>query len=136
MSASAGRLWALSVSSDGGSTYQAVAGLRTRSFKAGNTNVDVTTADSPNRWRELLGGAGIQSIELDCAGVYQDDAGALILFQAATTSSIIKARLATNGLQIDGSFLVDSYNASGPYNEAETFDAKLQSSGQPTFTYS
>ena len=60
----------------------------------------------------------------------------LKLFVAATTSTLILARLATHGIQIDGSFLVDDFNAAGPYNEATTFDCKLQSSGQPTFTYS
>lgn len=136
MTAKAGRDWALSISSDGGATYTAVAGLRTRSFKAGNTNVDITNADSAGRWRELLGGAGVQTLEIDAAGIAQNDAGFKKLFVAATTSTLILARLATHGIQIDGSFLVDDFNAAGPYNEATTFDCKLQSSGQPTFTYS
>lgn len=134
MSAQAGRLWALSILDNG--NYVPVAGLRTRSFKADNTNIDVTTADSPGRWRELLGGAGIQSLEIDASGIFQQDASAKLLFQAATTSAIHTIRLVTPGIQIDGDFLVDSYEESGPYNDATTFTAKLLSSGQPTFTYS
>lgn len=134
MTAQAGRLWALSIYN--GAAYVPIAGLRTRSFKAGNTNVDVTTADSPGRWQELLGNAGIQSIELDAAGIFQNDAGAKLLFQAATTSTLQTVRLSTPGLQIDGTFLVDEYDEAGPYNDATTFTAKLKSSGQPTFTFS
>jgi TP901-1 family phage major tail protein len=134
MTAQAGRLWALSILSNG--SYVPVAGLRTRSFKADNTNVDVTTADSPGRWRELLGGAGIQSLEIDASGIYQQDASAKLLFQAATTSAIQTMRLVTPGIQIDSNFLVDNYEESGPYNDATTFTAKLMSSGQPTFTFS
>lgn len=134
MAASAGRDWALSVLSNG--SYVPVAGLRTRSFKANNTNVDITTADSAGRWRELLGGAGVQSLDIDAAGIAKNDAGAKILFGAATTSTLQTIRLVTNGIQIDGTFLIDSYNAAGPYNEAQTFDVKLLSSGQPTITLS
>lgn len=134
MAASPGRNWILYLLIAG--TYTNVAGLRTRSFTANNTNVDVTTVDSAGRWRELLGGAGIQSLDLDFAGIHQNDAGAKTLFQAATSSSLITVRLVTAGIQIDMTALVDSYKSDGPYNEAATFEFKLLSSGQPVFTYS
>jgi TP901-1 family phage major tail protein len=134
MTAQAGRLWALSILSGG--SYVPVAGLRTRGFKVNNTNVDVTTADSAGRWQELLGGAGVQTLEIDAAGIYQQDATAKLLFQAASTSTLQTFRLVSPGIQIDGTFLVDSYEESGPYNDATTFTAKLMSSGQPTFTFS
>lgn len=134
MAANAGRNWALYVLIAG--AYVAVAGLRTRSFTANNTNIDVTTADSAGRWRELLGGAAIQSIDMDAAGIHQNDASAKTLFAAATTSTLQTMRLVTTGIQIDGQFLIDSYKSDGPYNEATTFEVKLLSSGQPTFTYS
>lgn len=117
-------------------SYVTVAGVRTRSFKADNTNVDVTTADSAGRWQELLGGAGVQSLEIDIAGIYQQDSTAKTLFQAATTSTLQTVRLISPGIQIDMTALIDSYEEAGPYNEATTFTAKLLSSGQPTFTYS
>jgi TP901-1 family phage major tail protein len=134
MTAQAGRLWALSILSGG--SYVPIAGLRTRGFKVNNTNVDVTTADSAGRWQELLGGAGVQSLEIDAAGIYQQDATAKLLFQAAATSNLQTMRIVSPGIQIDGAFLVDSYEETGPYNDATTFTAKLMSSGQPTFTYS
>ncbi|TDX61926.1 TP901-1 family phage major tail protein [Methylosinus sp. sav-2] len=134
MTAQAGRLWALSILSGG--SYVPVAGLKTRSFKVNNTNVDVTTADSQGRWQELLGGAGVQSLEIDASGRYQQDATAKLLFQAAATSTLQTMRLASPGIQIDATFLVDSYESSGPFDDATDFTVKLMSSGQPTFTYS
>ena len=134
MSANAGRNWVLSILIAG--AYVPVAGLRARSFTVNNTNVDVTTADSAGRWRELLGGAGIQSLDMDCSGTHQNDATAKALFQAAAASTLQTIRLATTGIQIDMTALIDSYKSDGPYNEAATFEAKLLSSGQPTFTYS
>lgn len=134
MAANAGRVWALSVYN--GTSYVPVAGLKTRSFTANNTNIDVTTADSAGRWRELLPAAGIQSLDIDFAGLHQNDAGAKILFNAATQGTLITARLVTTGIQIDGTFYVDSYKSTGLFNEAATFESKLLSSGQPTFTLS
>lgn len=134
MAANVGRNWILYLLIAG--SYVNVAGLRTRSFTANNTNVDVTTVDSAGRWRELLGGAGIQSLDIDFAGIHQNDAGAKTLFAAATASALQTVRLVTTGIQIDMTALVDSYKSDGPYNEAATFEGKLLSSGQPTFTYS
>jgi len=134
MAAKRGRDWALYIYN--GTSYVAVAGLRTKSFKAGGTEVDVTTADSTGRWQEFLGDAGVQSLELDAAGVYQQDAGAKLMLTAVNTSAITTMRLVSPGIQIDGSFLLTEYSSEGPYNEATTFSVKLRSSGQPTITYS
>jgi TP901-1 family phage major tail protein len=134
MAAGAGRNWAIYIYN--GASYVAVAGLRTRSFTIGNTNVDVTTADSAGRWRELLGNAGVQNLDMEGAGVYQNDAGAKLIAQAASTSTLQTMRLVANGIQIDGTFLVDQFKSDGAYNEGATFEAKFLSSGAVTFTYS
>ncbi len=134
MTAQPGRLWALSIYN--GTAYVPVAGLRARSFKVGNTNVDVTSADSQGRWQEFLGAAGVQNLDIDVSGIYQQDASAKMLFNAAATSTLQVARLVSPGIQIDATFLVDEYDESGPYNDATTFTCRLKSSGQPTFTFS
>lgn len=134
MAANAGRVWALYVYN--GTAYVPVAGLKTRSFSANNTTIDVTTADSAGRWRELLPSAGIQSLDIDFAGVHQNDAGAKLLLNAANQSTLQTCRLVTTGIQIDGTFQVTSYKSDGPFNEAATFEGQLLSSGQITFTLS
>ena len=44
----------------GGGGYTTVAGLRTRRLAFNAETVDITHAESANRWRELLDGAGIK----------------------------------------------------------------------------
>jgi TP901-1 family phage major tail protein len=134
MAAKAGRDWAFYIYN--GTSYIQVAGLRTKSFKANNTEVDVTNADSTGRWRELLGAAGVQTLDIDVAGIYQQDAGAKLAMTAVTTAAITTARLVSPGIQIDGSFLFNEYSSEGPYNEGTTFSLKIMSSGQPTIAYS
>ena len=45
----------------GGGGYTTVAGLRTRRLAFNAETVDITHAESANRWRELLDGAGINA---------------------------------------------------------------------------
>ncbi|MCM2477834.1 phage major tail protein, TP901-1 family, partial [Rhizobium sp. CG5] len=47
-----------------GSAYVTVAGLRSRKLSFNAQTVDVTDAESVGRWRELLGGAGVQRAAL------------------------------------------------------------------------
>ena len=136
MPASSGRDWALSILVNG--SYQQVGGLRTRSLSIDGTNIDVTTADSAGRWREMLPSAGILSLEIDGSGVYQRDVGVkqVIANMTAQTLATLRFANATLGIQIDGTFLVDTFKLTGPYNDANTFEAKFMSSGQPTIAVS
>lgn len=140
MAGQSGTTWALSVRTTASpAAYTALAGLRTRSFKINNNPVDVTTADSTSRWRELLGDTGQVELEIDASGLYQKDApnhllpslvasGASQIFQLVSAAS-------TPGISIVGSFVVTEYEASATYNEAVTFTVKLMSTGAPTITY-
>ncbi|UOF79246.1 phage tail tube protein [Caudoviricetes sp.] len=141
MAAQSGTTWALSVRTTASpAAYTAIAGLRTRSFKINNNPVDVTTADSTSRFRELLGDTGTVELEIDAAGLYQKDAPghllpSLVASGAATVFQLVSAA-STPGITIVGTFVVSEYEASATYNEAATFTVKLLSSGAPTFTYS
>jgi TP901-1 family phage major tail protein len=140
MAAQTGLTWALSVRTAATPTYTAIAGLRTRSFKINNNPVDVTTADSTSRWRELLGDTGTVELEIDASGLYQKDAPghllpSLVVSGAATVFQLVSAS-SSAGITIVGSFVVSEYEASATYNEAATFTVKLMSTGAPTITYS
>ncbi|HEY5278217.1 MAG TPA: phage major tail protein, TP901-1 family, partial [Pseudolabrys sp.] len=50
--------------SDGAGGFTTVAGLRTRRLAFNAETVDVTNAESSNRWRELLDGAGVKRASL------------------------------------------------------------------------
>jgi TP901-1 family phage major tail protein len=139
MPGQSGTTWALSVRTAITPTYTAIAGLRTRSFKINNNPVDVTTAESTGRWRELLGDTGTVELEIDAAGLYQKDAPGHLLpslvASGATTVFKLDSAAVTPGISIVGSFVVTEYEASATYNEAATFTVKLLSTGSLTMTY-
>ena len=142
MAAQSGTTWALGVRTTAGGSpvYTAIAGLRTRSFKVNNNPVDVTTADSTNRWRELLGDTGTVELEIDAAGLYQKDAPTHLLptLVASGASQVFQlvSAASTPGVTIVGSFVVSEFEVTATYNEAVTFTVKLMSTGVPTITYS
>lgn len=132
-SAQSGRTWLLY--NFDGTNYNLIAGTRTKSFAINNTTVDVTTADSPGRWQEFLQSAAIVSMTMNIAGIFQSDIGATALLNASVSEASQTMRLVTAHLQIDGTFFVQDYDESAPYNEAVSFTCKIMANGQPTFTY-
>jgi TP901-1 family phage major tail protein len=130
----------LNTGSTGTPTWTALAGLRTRSFKINNNPVDVTTADSASRFRELLGDTGVVELEIDGSGVYQKDAPTHAL-PAAVSSGAAKmfkfnSASSSAAVEIVGTFVVSEFEISATYNEAATFTVKFLSTGAPTITYS
>lgn len=130
----------INTGSTGTPTWTALAGLRTRSFKINNNPVDVTTADSASRYRELLGDTGIVELEISGSGVYQKDAPTHALPTAvasgATKMFKFNSAAATPALEIVGTFVVSEFEIAATYNEAATFTVKFMSTGAPTITYS
>ncbi len=108
----------------------ALAGVRTKSLSINHEPVDVTT-DDENGFRTLLSEVGESSFELTVDGVTKDST----LFDAATASA---SKLLTdvtidhpNGV-ISGDVYLASYEETGAYNDAITFSATFQSSGEWT----
>ena len=59
---------------DGAGGFATVAGLRTRRLAFNAEKVDVTNAESSNRWRELLDGAGVKRASVSGRGLFKDAA--------------------------------------------------------------
>ncbi|MGI8525866.1 MAG: phage major tail protein, TP901-1 family, partial [Pseudolabrys sp.] len=57
-----------------GAGFTTVAGLRTRRLGFNAETVDITHAESANRWRELLDGAGVKRASLSGRGLFKDAA--------------------------------------------------------------
>lgn len=132
MAAKAGRDGVLSIYN--GTSYVAVGGLRPKTLKFDETNVDVTTADSSGRWREMLNGAGVRSVEIDGSGIYQQDAGIKLVLAAFNNGTKATMRFAHSGIgiQVDADFIVDSISIENPYDNASNFSIRLQSAGAVT----
>ena len=54
--------------------FTTVAGLRARTISLNARTVDATDGDSAGRWRELLGGAGVNSAAVAGQGISRDAA--------------------------------------------------------------
>ena len=112
----------------------AIAGMRTTSMNLNGEEVDVTTKDSTSQWRELLAGAGVVTMSISAAGVFQDNSN------LATVRGYVSARSLNSfvlqfesGDTFTGSFQVTTMEFAGEHNGELTYNISLESSGVITF---
>jgi TP901-1 family phage major tail protein len=118
-----------------GASYVTVAGLRSRKIAFNAELVDVTHAESVNRWRELLAGAGVKRASISGRGLFKDGASDALVRQAffdgaVNTCQVIVPDFGT----IEGQFQISGLEFSGEHNGEVTFDISLESAGALTFT--
>ncbi len=106
--------------------FETVGGLRARSFGLVQELVNVTHNDSPGRWRELLGGAGLRHGKISGSGLFrnaQSDTRVRTLFfdGALADWQIIMPQAGT----LQGPFLVTALDYAGRHDDAMTFDMTL-----------
>ena len=119
--------------SDGG-TYATVAGLRTKRLAFNAETVDITDAESAGRWRELLGGAGIQRASLSGGGMFKDQASDALVRTAFFDGSILSWQILIPAFgTLTGLFQITSLEYSGDYNGEVRFELALESAGSLSF---
>ena len=135
MAAQAGRALLLKVDATGAGSFSTVAGMRTRkiSFSAGL--VDVTDADSPGRWRELLEGAGVRKAALSGTGLFKDAAAdetvrSIFFGGLLRTWQVVIPDFGT----IAGLFQLTALDYAGQHDGEVTYEIALESAGALTFT--
>ena len=111
-----------------------VAGLRATTLRINNELVDVTNKDSAG-WRNLLEGAGTQSVSITCNGVTSDGATYETLkgYAIANTHNTMQL-LNPDSDAAEGSFMITSLEEAGEHNGAVLFTITLESAGTITFT--
>jgi len=136
MAAQAGKDVLLAIS-DGGDpeNFTAVAGLRAKSISLNARTVDVTHADSPGRWRELIEGAGLRSAAVTGAGVFVDAAAdelvrGVFFDQTRRNWHLVIPDFGT----LEGPFLVTALEYSGRHDGEAAYSLSLASAGALTFT--
>ena len=118
-----------------GASYVTIAGLRSRKIAFNAEVVDVTHAESVDRWRELLAGAGVKRASLSGRGLFKDAASDALARQAFFDGAINPCRIIVPDFgSIDGAFQIVSLEFSGEHNGEVTFDLALESAGPLTFT--
>lgn len=132
MVAQAGRDLLLKV--ENGAGWLTVAGLRSKRLAFNAETVDVTDAESAGRWRELLGGAGIQRASLNGGGLFKDQASDALVRSAFFAASIVIFQVVIPSFgTISGPFQITSLEYSGEHNGEVRFELALESAGQLTF---
>lgn len=119
---------------DGAGGFVTVAGLRTRRLAFNAETVDVTHAESANRWRELLDGAGIKRASVSGRGLFKDAASDALMRETFFAGTIVPYRIVIPDFgTVDGPFQLTSLEIAGEHNGEVTYDVALESAGELTF---
>jgi TP901-1 family phage major tail protein len=110
--------------------FTTVAGLRAKTISLNARAVDATSADSPDGWRELLGGAGVKSASVSGAGVFKDAASDALLRAAFFAQVVTQFQLIVPDFgRLEGPFLVEALDYSGDHDGEAAFAMTLSSAG-------
>ena len=119
---------------DNGAGYVTVAGLRSRRIAFNAELVDITHAESVDRWRELLAGAGVRRASVSGRGLFKDGASDAMVRQAFFDGAINNCQIVVPDFgTIQGLFQIASLEFSGEHNGEVIFDIALESAGALTF---
>ena len=115
-------------------SFTSVAGLRARTISLNARSVETTHADSPGRWRELLGGAGVRSASVSGAGIFVDSAAdetvrAVFFTQAKRRWQLVIPDFGA----LTGDFLVTALEYSGRHDGEAAYSLSLASAGEIGF---
>jgi TP901-1 family phage major tail protein len=133
MSAQKGKDLLLKINSGAG--FVTVAGLRSRRIAFNAELVDITHAESADRWRELLAGAGVRRAALSGRGLFKDAGSDALLRQAFFDGAVLNSQLVVPDFgTIEGPFQIASLEFAGEHNGEVTFELSLESAGALTFT--
>jgi TP901-1 family phage major tail protein len=117
-----------------GASYTTVAGLRTRRLAFNAESVDVTHAESANRWRELLDGAGVKRASVTGRGLFKDAASDARMRQTFFDGTIPSYQIVIPDFgTIEGPFQLTNLEFAGEHNGEVTYDLTLESAGELTF---
>jgi len=117
-----------------GAGYTTVAGLRTRKLAFNAETVDITHAESANRWRELLDGAGVKRASVSGSGLFKDASTDALMRQTFFDGTIVDYQIVIPAFgTVEGLFQITGLDYAGEHNGEVTYDMTLESAGELTF---
>ena len=118
-----------------GTSFVTVAGLRTRRLAFNAETVDITHAESTNRWRELLEGAGVKRASIAGRGLFKDAATDALMRQVFFDGTLKSYQIVIPDFgAVEGAFQIVSLEFAGEHNGEVTYELSLESAGALTFT--
>lgn len=119
---------------DAAGQFSTVAGVRTKNLQLAAANVDGTNTDSPNAWRELIGGAGVKSARLSGSGVFKDKSSDERMRTLFFAGEIGNWQLVVPDFGvIEGPFQIAGLSYSGEHDGEAAFSVTLESAGALIF---
>jgi TP901-1 family phage major tail protein len=119
---------------DDGGSFVTIAGLRARRLAFNAEAVDITDAESAGRWRELLGGAGMQRASLSGGGLFKDQASDALARAVFFASEIRDWQVAIPDFgTVSGPFQITALEYAGRHDGEMTFEIALESAGALVF---
>jgi len=109
------------------STYQSVAGLRSREIFLNQKAVDITDSDAENQWQALLD-TGTKSLRIKGEGIFRNEASAKLVYNQFFDNDINDWQIILpNTLEITAKFLLTELSYAGRYDSEVTWRMSLQS---------
>ncbi|RFZ88074.1 phage major tail protein, TP901-1 family [Shinella sp. WSJ-2] len=119
---------------ENGAGFATAAGLRSKRLAFNAQIVDVTDADSAGRWRELLGGAGVQRAAVSGSGIFKDQASDALVRSVFFNGTICDWQIVIPDFgTVSGPFQVAALEYSGAHDGEILFEIALESAGALTF---
>jgi TP901-1 family phage major tail protein len=119
---------------DNGASFTTVAGLRSKRLSFNAQLVDVTDGDSAGRWRELLGGAGVQRAAVSGTGIFKDQTSDTLVRSLFFAGTIVDWQLVIPDFgTVSGPFQIAALEYSGAHDGEVVFEIALESAGQLAF---
>lgn len=117
-----------------GASYVTIAGLRSRRLAFNAETVDITHAESAERWRELLDGAGVKRASVAGRGLFKDAASDALLRQTFFDGAVKNYQLVIPDFgAVTGPFQITSFEFAGEHNGEVTYELALESAGALAF---
>jgi TP901-1 family phage major tail protein len=114
--------------------FTTVAGLRATSLAFNAQNIDITSNDSTDLWRELLAGGGMKTATFTGSGVFKDAASDAALRSAFFAQSLPNFQIVIPGFgTVSGPFKVASLQYDGPFDGEVKITLSLASAGALAF---
>src|SRR5581483_5634713 len=124
----------LLVKIEDGAGFTTVAGLRSRRIAFNAETVDVTHAESADRWRELLDGAGVKRASIAGRGLFKDAATDELMRQTFFDGAVKNFQIVIPDFgTVAGAFQITSLEFAGEHNGEVTYEMALESAGALTF---
>jgi predicted secreted protein len=110
-----------------------ILGVREKGITLNGEAINVTS-DEDNGWRTLLDVTAEDSVDIALSGVTKDERLKAAYFGGAAARTKVATIEWPSGSTMTGTFFLANFSETGPYNDAVTFSATLQSSGPVVYT--